>query len=142
MKEFEKAVKEEYAESFPNVNKTSLVVNYHGVKIDGKRIQGEAEVLSIALESLTYDANTQRGKLSVRLNAGQTQEAREWIRKNIETLARDMNIALTTGKPPPEANYCPLGEKVDGNVMEVEFRTERWVRCSHTFQNRNDCCCD
>ena len=51
-------------------------------------------------------------------------EARAWIRKNIETLARDKNIALTTGQLPPEATYYSLGEKIVGNVMEIEFRTE------------------
>ena len=48
----------------------------------------------------------------------------EWMSYNIETLARDKNIALVTGQLPPAAKYYSLGEKVDGNVMEIEFKTE------------------
>lgn len=55
---------------------------------------------------------------------GQSAEARAWARENIETLARDKNIALVTGQRPPDANYYLLGEKIDGNVMEIEFKTE------------------
>lgn len=43
---------------------------------------------------------------------------------NIICLVRDKNIALTTGQLPPAATYYSLGEKVDGNVMEIEFKTE------------------
>ena len=48
----------------------------------------------------------------------------EWMSYNIETLACDKNIALVTGQLPPAATYYSLGEKVDGNVMEIEFKTE------------------
>ena len=124
LQEFGKSVKDEYAEAFPGVKPTSLVVYYSDVEMVGKMMQGRATVLAIAPISLSYDANMRRGKLAVRFNAGQSNEAREWIRKNIETLARDKNIALVTGQPPPEAVYYLLGEKVDGDVMEVEFKTE------------------
>lgn len=124
MKEFGEAVKEEYADSYPNAKRTSLVFSYSDVKLNGKMIQGKAVVLTITPTSLTYDANTRRGKLAVKFNAGQAEEARAWIRTNIETLARDKNIALVTGQLPPSATYYSLGEKIDGNVMEIEFKTE------------------
>ena len=124
MKEFGESVKEEYIDSFPGVKKESLVVNYVDIRVDGKIVQGRVVVLTIVPTSLTYDANTRRGKLAVRFNAGQAEEARAWIRKNIETLTRDKNIALKTGTLPPEATYYSLGEKIEGNVMEIEFRTE------------------
>ena len=91
---------------------------------NGKMITGRAAVLTIKPTSLTYDANTRRGKMAVKFGVGQAEEARAWIHRNIKTLARDKNIALTTGQLPPEATYYPLGEKVDGNVMEIEFKTE------------------
>ena len=56
--------------------------------------------------------------------AGQAEEARTWILRNVKTLAHDKNIALVTGRLPPEATFRTLGEKVDGNVMEIEFKTE------------------
>ena len=124
LKEFGGSIKEEYADSFPGANKAALIVDYSDVGINGKVIKGRATILTIAPVSLSYDANTRRGKLAVRFNVGQSKDAREWIRKNIETLARDKNIALVTGQIPPEANYYLIGEKIDGNVMEIEFRTE------------------
>lgn len=125
MNEFGEAViKEEYIDTFPRAKKEALAVNYMDVRVNGKIIQGRASVLTIVPTSLIYNANMRRGRLSVRLNAGQAEEARAWIRKNIKTLARDKNIALITGTLPPEAPCYPLGEKIDGNVMEIEFSTE------------------
>ena len=61
----------------------------------------------------------------MKVNANQYKEARKWIRKNIETLARDKNIALVTGELPPAAKfYLGREELKDGNVLEIEFRTE------------------
>ena len=124
MDEFKELCKEEYIESFPGVNKASLVVNFLEGGREGKIIKGHAQVLTIKPLSLSYDADTRRGRMSVRFNEGQEKEARAWIRTNIETLVRDKNIALVTGKLPPKAPCYLLGEKIDGNVMEIEFKTE------------------
>ena len=124
LQEFGESLKEEYAGSVFGAKKMSLAVSYTDVKMDGKLIQGRATVLAMSLVSLSYNASMRRGKMSVRFNAGQEQEAREWIRRNIDALARDKNIALVTGRPPPEARYHLRGEKVDGDVMEIEFETE------------------
>ena len=125
LREFSASVKEDYLDAHQSVDTTSLMVSFSNLKVNGLRIEGRASVLTIKPISLSYDANTRRGKLSVRSNAGQIEEARAWIRKNIKTLARDKNIALVTGNPPPEATYYPLvGEKIEGNVLEIEFKTE------------------
>ena len=124
LREFMKSVKEDYIDTFPNVDAASLSVAFSSLKIEGRRISGRAAVLTISPVSLSYDANARRGKLAVRFNSGQAEEARAWIRRNVKTLVRDKNIALVTGRPPPEANFYTLGEKVDGDVMEIEFRTE------------------
>ena len=124
-KEFRSAVKEDYAESFPGVKLNSLYVDFPEYKLNNGKIEGRAVVLSISVTSLTYDPNTRTGKLAVKVNANQYEEARKWIRKNIETLARDKNIALTTGEIPPAAKfYLGREELKDGNVLEIEFRTE------------------
>lgn len=124
LREFSASVKEDYLDAHQSVDATSLIVSFSNLKINGLRLEGRASVLTIKPISLSYDANTRRGKLSVRFNAGQVEAARAWIRKNIETLARDKNIALVTGNPPPEATYYSLGEKIEGDVMEIEFKTE------------------
>ncbi|MBQ6471125.1 MAG: hypothetical protein IJJ33_04015, partial [Victivallales bacterium] len=77
-----------------------------------------------AVERLEYDAATRRGKLAVRFNPGQVEEARVYIQRNIETLVRDKNILLTTGERPPEGQYRSLGEKWNGDILEIEFETE------------------
>lgn len=120
---FAREVLDAYKAEYPTADVSTLRVYVLPQLVNG-RIEGRAAVLTIAPVSLSYDANTRRGKLSVRFNAGQAEEARAWIRKNIETLARDKNIALTTGNPPPEAIYYSLGEKFEGDVMEIEFKTE------------------
>jgi hypothetical protein len=124
-REFRAAVKEDYVESFPSVDSRSLFVDFPEYKLDNGKITGRAVVLTISVASLTYDPNTRTGKLAVKVNANQYEEARKWIRKNIETLARDKNIALTTGEIPPAAKfYLGREELKDGNVLEIEFKTE------------------
>ena len=112
-----------YQKEHPGVDVSVLKVPVAPKLVNG-RIEGRAEVLTIVPVSLSYDASTRRGRLSVRFNDGQMESARAWIRRNIETLARDKNIALVTGQLPPPATYYSLGEKIDGNVMEIEFKTE------------------
>ena len=120
---FANEVRAAYQMEYPNANISTLRVVVQPRLSNGK-IVGRAEVLTITPVSLSYDAGSRRGRLSVRFNPGQAEEARAWIRKNIETLARDKNIALMTGQLPPAATYYSLGEKIDGNVIEIEFKTE------------------
>jgi len=120
---FANEVRAAYQTENPNADVSALRVVVQPQLSNGKII-GRAEVLTITPVSLSYDAGTRRGKLSVRFNPGQAEEARAWIRKNIETLARDKNIAVTTGQTPPAATYYSLGERIEGNVMEIEFKTE------------------
>ena len=117
-------VRKLYVSSFPNANGDRIVVDFPEYKLDEGRIVGRAMVLSITPVSLNYDPITRKGCLSVRFNATQYEEARQWIRKNIETLSQDKNIVLTTGQTPPAGKLYSLGEKVENNIMEIEFRTE------------------
>ena len=125
LSEFAESVKEEYKDLFPGTDVASLSVAFSDLKIEGERIGGYAVVLTIKPLSLMYDPRTRRGKVSVRFNPGQYKEAREWIHRNIETLARDKNIALTTGQLPPAAKfYLGREELKDGNILEIGFKTE------------------
>ena len=124
-RELREFIKKDYAESAPGIRKTSLYVEFPEYELKNGKIEGRAVVFTISVTSLTYDPNTRTGKLAVKVNANQYEEARKWIRKNIETLARDKNIALTTGEIPPAAKfYLGREELKDGNVLEIEFRTE------------------
>jgi hypothetical protein len=123
--EFRKAVKEDYVESTPGAESSNLYVEFPEYELKGGKIEGRAVVLTISVTSLTYDPNTRKGRLAVKVSANQYEEARKWIRKNIETLARDKNIALVTGEIPPAAKfYLGREELKDGNILEIEFKTE------------------
>ena len=120
---FAREVLSAYKMEHPDVDVNSLKVDVQP-QLSGGRIVGRAAVLTIVPLSQSYDANTRMGKLSVRFNIGQAVEARAWIRRNIETLVRDKNVALTTGQLPSAATYYLLGERVNGDTMEVEFKAE------------------
>lgn len=88
-------------------------------------VEGRAEVMRISVVSLQYDATRRKGVISVKIGANRFEDARKWVRKNIETLAKDKNIALTTGTIPPETHFFLGAERVkEGGVLEIEFETE------------------
>ena len=124
-KEFRAAIQADYLESFPRADKNALHIDFPSYKLNEGRVEGRAVVLSISVASLKYDPVTRKGLLAAKVNANQYEDARNWIRKNIETLARDKNIALTTGEIPPAAKfYLGREELKNGNILEIEFITE------------------
>ncbi len=79
----------------------------------------------IQIQTLNYDPNTRKGHMTVEFDSGYYAEARLWARENIETLARDKNVALQTGAIPSEAKFYLGAERVkEGNILEIEFETE------------------
>ena len=123
-KKFREEIKSDYLKTFEDARGDTLYVDFPQYGLKDGLIVGKAEVFAFTSAALSYDSQTRRGKLSVAFDPRQYESARSWVRKNIETLARDKNIALVTGQLPPAATYYSLGEKVDGNVMEIEFKTE------------------
>jgi len=123
--EFRNAIKKEYLESFPNADRHSVYVDFPLYKLADGKIEGRAIVLSMTVMKMTYDVGTRKGIMAMKISSGQFAAARKYIRKNIETLARDKNIALTTGEIPPAAKfYLGREELKDGNILEIEFKTE------------------
>ena len=104
---------------------SDIRVDFPEFAMRGSIVEGRAEVMRISVISLQYDASTQKGVIAVKIGANRFEDARKWVRKNIETLAQDKNIALTTGQIPPEARFYLGAERVrDGNILEIEFETE------------------
>ena len=88
-------------------------------------IEGRAAVMCIEVMSLQYDPEAQKGVIAIKIGYSRFEDARAWVRKNIETLARDKNVALTTGQIPSAARFYLGAERVkEGNVLEIEFETE------------------
>ena len=72
-----------------------------------------------------YDSKMAEGIIAVRINGNRLDEARKFCRDNIETIARDKNVALYTGEAPSEAKYYILDEEiVDDNILEMKFKVE------------------
>ena len=124
-REFRASVARDYVETFKGGDPRFLCVDFPEYALDGRRITGRAVALVMTPVSLDYDADACRGRLAVRFAANQFEEARAYIRNNIETLARDKNIALVTGEIPPAAKFYLGREEIkDGNILEIEFKTE------------------
>lgn len=123
-RDFRKSVEEDYIRTYGPID-CAVRVDFSELKQVERRVEGVAIVLTIKPLSLSYDNQSRRGTVTVRFGANQYEDARSWARRNIETLARDKNIALVTGQLPPVARYYSLGEKLkDGNILEIEFKTE------------------
>ena len=123
--ELRTAIRNVYLLEAEDADEDALVVDFPDYRLDGKILEGTAVVLTIKPVSLTYDKTTRKGRVSVRFRVDQFEESRRWVRKNIETLARNSNIEQTVGDQLPPGRYYSLGEKIkEDNVLEVEFKTE------------------
>ena len=88
-------------------------------------IEGRAAVMCIEVMSLQYDPKAQKGIIAIKIGYSRFEDARAWVRRNIETLARDKNVALTTGEIPSVAKFYLGAERIKpGNILEIEFETE------------------
>ena len=121
--EFSEYIRNVYVKMHPTADLKLLSVDVYP-ELRDNRIVGRASVLTIVLKTLNYDPQTRCGTMTVLFQPGQEEEARAYIKRNIETLARDKNIQLVTGQLPPAATYYSLCENIKGNMMEIEFKTE------------------
>lgn len=122
--ELRREVLDDYRATFPNARSSSLQVDFPQFDVSASEVCGRAEVMSFAIVSMNYNQESRRGIIRVRIGASSFEEARRWVRSNIETLSRDKNIALTTGEIPPAAQFILGAERVqEGGILEVEFET-------------------
>lgn len=117
-------IREDYIASFPDANADSLIVDFPEFSLHGGVISGQSVVLSLSVESLRYNSSTRTGIMRVRIGENQLAEARQFARRNIESLVRDKNIAIAAHDIPPAATFYLLDEKADGHVLEITFKTE------------------
>lgn len=123
-RELRQAVTDDYVATYGG-GAGDVRVDFPAFAMQDAVVEGRAEVMRIAVQSLRYDAATKQGVIAVKIGANSFEDARKWVRRNIETLARDKNIALTTGQLPAEARFFLGAERIyDGNVLEIEFETE------------------
>lgn len=115
----------DYKATYAGERYESVGVDFPKFAMAGGRIEGRAEVMRMRVTSLTYDQSTRKGVIIVKIGAARFDQARRWVRENIEILARDKNVALMTGELPSAGKFYLGAERVkDGNVLEIEFETE------------------
>lgn len=115
----------DYKATYARDRYESIGVDFPKFAMAGGRIEGRAEVMRMRVTSLTYDQATRKGLITVKIGAARFDQARQWVRENIEILARDKNVALMTGELPSAGKFYLGAERVkDGNVLEIEFETE------------------
>lgn len=117
-------IREDYLASFPDVNVDSLIVDFPEFSLCDGVVNGKSDVLSLSVESLRYDSSTRMGTMRVRIGENQFAEARQYARRNVESLVRDKNIALGAHDIPLAATFYILDEKAEGHVLEITFKTE------------------
>ncbi len=96
---------------------SSVRIAFPEYRMSGGRIEGRAVVLKVELLELVYNDETRQGRLSVRVNPSQYEMARQWVRDNIDSLARDKKVG--SGR----SGGFRIGSEMlhDGNILEVEF---------------------
>lgn len=112
------------------MNECGTTAQYVGVSITSDRAVGEvytAEAVAFEVEEtvLAYDPVKRRGVMGLRIRDEDMEATRKLVRANIEALARDKNVRLTTGELPPQGRFYLLDERVvKGNLLEIEFEVE------------------
>lgn len=122
---FMASIRAQYVAAHKDVNARTLVVDFPEYAVSEGRIKGVAVVLTISTQSVAYDATTRKGRITVKIGANQFEDVRRWMRKNIEAIARDGNIAKDGDSLPSNARFYIGREKLAANgIFEMEFKTE------------------
>ena len=116
-------IREDYLLSFPDASR-SVVIDFPKFSLQNGRVVGKAVALTFSVASLQYDSHRRTGVLRIRIGENQFEDARKYARKNIESIARDKNIALDAKNIPPSAVFYLEGEKLNGGMLEISFRVE------------------
>ena len=116
-------IREDYLLSFPDASR-SVVIDFPMFSLQNGRVVGNAVALTFSVASLQYDPHRRTGVVRIGIGENQFEDARKYARKNIESIARDKNIALEADKIPPVAQFYLEGEKLDGGMLEISFRVE------------------
>lgn len=116
-------IREDYLLSFPDASR-SVVIDFPKFSLQNGKVVGKAVALTFSVASLQYDPHRRTGVLRIGIGENQFEDARKYARKNIESIARDKNIALDAKTIPPSAVFYLKGEKLNGGMLEISFRVE------------------
>ena len=116
-------IRDDYVASFPDAAK-SVIIDFPEYSLRNGILSGKSIALTFAVESLRYDSNRRAGTMRVRIGDNQLQDARGYLRRNIQSLARDKNIALDGSEIPPSAKIYLENESLKNGILEITFKTE------------------
>lgn len=116
-------IREDYLLSFPDASR-SVVIDFPRFSLQNGRVVGNAVALTFSVASLQYDPHRRTGVVRIGIGENQFEDARKYARKNIESIARDKNIALEANKIPPTSQFYLEGETLNGGILEISFRVE------------------
>ena len=116
-------IREDYLLSFPDAAR-SVVIDFPKFSLQNGSVVGNAVALTFSVASLEYDSHRRRGVMRIGIGENQFEDARRYARKNIESIARDKNIALDANKIPPSAVFYLEEEKLNSGMLEISFRVE------------------
>lgn len=121
-KELRQTFIDDYRATYGVKSGVSLQVDFPEYSIAKDKISGKSVVMQLTVLSLEYNAERSTGVIRVKMGAYSFEEVRRIVRRNIENIVRDKNIALSTGEIPPETRFCIGNERVTGEgIMEIEF---------------------
>ena len=116
-KKFSGEVKQNYIDTYhpPRPDELQVLLNW---RLENGFLKGVASVITVVPTTLTYDANTRKGRVVVRAGVNQLSEARTWIDKNIKKIVCDKNVVLETGvRPTEDAHYSVTRETVKDRLF-------------------------
>ena len=116
------SVRSDYAAATGAKNAAALRIEFPQYAFGNGKVEGRAEVLTVALQEFVYDPVTAQGRLAVKVDPKQYDAVRQWVRNNIATLAKDKDPSLLNAFA--GRSRFSIGREVlrDDNVLEVEFR--------------------
>ena len=121
---FRSAIRSHYVSLHPKINPRTLVIDFTDYALKEDVVTGRVAVLTISPESITYDAASRRGIISIRIGDGQFDDARRWIRRNLSSLANRNNIAANGDTVPQGALFYSESEEMRDGILNVSFKTE------------------
>lgn len=121
-KELRQTFIDDYRATYGVKSGVSLQVDFPEYSIAKDKITGKSVIMQLTVLSLEYNSERSTGVIRVKMGAYSFEEVRRIVRRNIENIVRDKNIALSTGEIPPETRFCIGNEQVtDEGIMEIEF---------------------
>lgn len=87
------------------------------------RLSGVAFSVAPVSDGWSYDSDTHRGSVRLRVSAHmRPEDAKRWGRENIAAIVAEKNVAIESGgAPPPGSTYRSLSESFENGILAIEF---------------------